>query len=396
MQIDIEKICVIINGYFNGTISIEERKNEISALFAGKSFSDTIIDIQSVSNKIRHRVLVILVLGYLLYDFNSKADIISVIKEKQLERVYFGGMRELLVGNSKKLQVKAFVNDNNFDNKLKYVNAFEPQYFQTDLLYLSCEILYDLSHESFENILTNEKTIYYLLSAYMGLINFKPSNHFLRALLKSKNDLQRNIALAFISKPLEDYIFAKNNNEIDVSIFDSLLNDFYLVLDETESDNVVSLLFNYILVNRKYPVSFILRITQEENINALCGQITKTKKIKTIQELKIISEGLFKYAEKIDDRIEYAICEQLKTLYNNGSFLYNYETDNKEHVDYIIKQLSEKSLHSLYTFFQECDDNLMIYELDKMTRFRIYNNDIKRHNCIIQILSVINQSLQTK
>ena len=48
MQINIEKICVIINGYFNGTISIEERKNEISAIFAGKSYSDTIIDIQSV------------------------------------------------------------------------------------------------------------------------------------------------------------------------------------------------------------------------------------------------------------------------------------------------------------------------------------------------------------
>ena len=76
-----------------------------------------------------------------------------------------------------------------------------------------------------------------------------------------------------------------SNEDIDKIILDELLDEFYTTLDEADAKHTVSLLVNYLLMKKHYPVSFIQKVTQDKYVELLCNIIAKTNTIKLVQEL---------------------------------------------------------------------------------------------------------------
>ena len=396
MKGKIKTITKTLDGYLNGGISFSESQKELSTAFSEQSFSSFLEDLQNASIVINNQVLVITVLGYLLYKYDSALEIVNVINKKNLEKVYFGGIKKLLLGNSKSFSVKRSIDDAGFDNKFRFIGTYDPDYYNSHLIFSACNILGDLSQEDFEKIIIEESAIYYLLAVYVGFIDYKPSKDLLIKLINSKSELQRSISFGFAVHPIELYIHDKTNDQNNKKMINELLYDFYSVLDNTTVDNIASLLLNYLLINKIYPADFVLKITQDEYVELLCNLIAKTNTIKLVQELENLSSGLFNYSRKHNERIDEAICECLKRLFENGSLLFDFDNNQKYYVDRILNNLSKSLLNNLLNYFVEYDKTLMISELDSMVRYTIYNNDIQMHKCIKIIIISINEIISIK
>lgn len=391
MKEKIKTITNILDGYLNGGVSFSESKKKLTSVFSARSFSEFLESIQDNSIKITNQILVITVLGYLLYKDDSESKIVNVIYEKNLEKVYFGGIKKLLLGRSKLFSAKTSIDDSGFDNKLRFIGTYDPDYYKSHLLFSACKILCDLSQEDFEKIIIEEGAIYYLWAVYLGHIDYKPSEIFLKKLINSDNELQRSISFLIAVQPIELYINDKTNDEIDEGKLNELLDDFYSVLDYAEASNIVSLLLNYLLINKIYPTDFILKLTQDEYVDILCNLIAKTNTIKLVQELANLSSGIFEYSKENNDKTNKAIVDCLEKLFDNSSLSFDYENNKKYYVDSILKGLSESALNSLKDYFVEYDKGLMLSELDSMVRYKIYHMDIQKHKCIISILNSINK-----
>lgn len=392
MKAKINIIVEVLNKHMNGYMPSSDIKSEITTVFSNESFSSMLSNL-SRNGKSKSIELVILVLGYLLCNLDSKEEIVTSIKENHLENVYFGGLRNLFVGKSKTFSIKVDFDDSRFENKLKYVNMFEPNLSKLYFIFLACEILYDINPENFEKILIDEKALYFLLVANTHFINYQPSEEFLKKLINSENELQRNVALSFIVEPIEHYINGKTDDEISAEEFNTMLEDFYSVLDTARPSYIVSLLFNYVLINMRFPVDFIARLSREKYLDELCFQISKSNKIKFVRELHHIATSIFKYAELNFEVISNTICECFMNLFENSYFSLDYEEKEKFFVEEILKLLPVTDLLHMREYFSNYDNELMISELDKMIRYKFYLTDIKKHNCIIHIVKYIDDLL---
>lgn len=391
----IEKIKTItntLNGYLNGRTPFLESQNELSTVFLEQPFFEFLDSLQNNSIKINNQILVITVLGYLLYKNESESEIVSAINEKNLEKTYFGGIKKLLLGHSKLFSAKVYFDDSGYDNKLRFINTYELDYYRLHLIFSACKILGELSRDDFEKIIVEDGAVYYLWAVYIGFIDFKPSEEFLKKLINSDSELQRSISFGIIVNPIENYIYGKTNEDINEIILNKLLDEFYTVLDEANAEYSVSLLVNYLLMKKHYPVSFIQKITQDKYVELLCNIIAKTNTIKLVQELENLSSGIFKYSGNSNEKINEAISKCLIKLFENRSLLFNFEKNQKCYVDSILKGLSKPALISLKEYFIKYDKDLMISELDSMVRYEMYNKDIQKHKCIELIENDINEN----
>lgn len=392
----LNKISVVISSALNNSISHLKIKEELAGIIGSKTPSDALSDLSKMSyenNQQNNKAVVIVVLGYLYFNADLYDDLKEAIINNNLEKCYYGGIRALILGKSKSFKIDIKINDKTFENKLRYINMFEPDYLRFFQLFQVLDLLNEINQKDFEKILIEVNAIYFLLSTCQHYIRFKPSDDFIKHLLDSQNEIQRNIAFSYIVAPIKHYLINAKKEDIDESTLENLLKDFYNIFDSVDKKYAVSLLFNYILTESCYPADFVHRISQKEYSKELCFELNKSNKIKFVIDLYNVVSAINDFDALDNIEISNAVVECFKCLFEESYFYYEYEKRNKMIVEKIIQILPRSEQLSLKEYFTKYDSELMTSELDEMVRFKIYLTDIKKHNCIIHITSFINDIL---
>lgn len=389
----INQISIIINRAINYSISNSNLKEKLNSLLAHKTPSEALSYLNSncyENGQQKNKAVVIVALGYLYLNADLKDEIKDAIIENKLEKNYYGGIKTLILGKSDTFKIDINIDDKRFENRFTYINRFEPNIIMFFQIFYALEILNEISQSDFEKILIEEKALYFLISACQHFLCFNPTNEFLKKLLNSSNETQRNIAFCYIISPIRNYICGEHRDNINEEELEKLLTDFYKVFDCADKKYVVSLLFNYILIESRYPKDFVYRISQKEFVKDLCFEINQSNKIKFIRELYNVVSNINYYNALENSDITNAILDCFKSLFEESYFYHEYEKNNKELTEMLIKILPRDVQLSLKEYFTDYDNKLMISELDKLVRNKIYITDIKKHNCITQIINCIN------
>lgn len=392
----LNKINVVISSALNNSISHLKIEEELAGIIGSKTPSDALSDLSKMSyenNQQKNKAVVIVVLGYLYFNADSYDDLKEAIINNNLEKCYYGGLRTLLLGKSNSFKIDVKINDKTFENKLRYINMFEPDYLRFFQLFQVLDLLNEINQSDFEKILIEVNAIYFLLSACQHYICFKPSDDFIKHLLNSQNEIQRNIAFSYIVAPIKQYLIKAKKEDIDESTLENILKDFYNIFDSVDKKYAVSLLFNYILTESRYPTDFVYRISQKEYSKELCFELNQSNKIKTVIDLYNVVSAINDFDALDNIEISNAVVECFRCLFEESYFCYEYEKRNKMIVEKIIQILPRSEQLSLKEYFTKYDSELMTSKLDEMVRFKIYLTDIKKHNCIIHITSFINDIL---
>lgn len=387
----LNKISILINSAINNSVSRSELKEELHKLLEHESPTGALSDLNNIcyeNGQQKNKAVVIVALGYLYLNADLKNKIKAAIISNKLENNYYGGIRTLILGKSDTFKIDINIDDKRFENRFTYINRFEPDLIKFYQLFYALEILDEINHDNFEKILIEEKALCFLVSACQHFLSFNPTNEFLKKLLNSSNETQRNIAFCYITAPIRNYICGEHRDNINEEELEKLLTDFYKVFDCADKKYVVSLLFNYILIESRYPKDFVYRISQKEFVKDLCFEINQSNKIKFIRELCNVVSNINDYNALENSDITNAILDCFKSLFEESYFYHEYEKNNKELTEMLIKILPRDTQLSLKEYFTEYDNKLMISELDKLVRNKIYITDIKKHNCINQILTI--------
>lgn len=390
----LNKLSVVISGALNNSISHLNTKEKLACIIGDETPSDALSDLSKISyenSQQKNKAVVIVVLGYLYFNADLKNNLKEAIINNNLEKCYYGGIRTLILGNSKSFKIDVKINDDNFENKLRYIYLFDPEYIQFFQLFLLLEILNEINQNDFEKILIEDDAIYFLLSACQHYISFKPSDDFIKHLLNSQNEIQRNIAFDYIVHPVKNYINGEHRDNLDESTMEVLLTDFYNIFDFVDKKYAVSLLFNYILTESCYPTDFVHRISQKEYSKELCFELNQSNKIKLVKDLYNVASAINDFDSLNNTEISNAVVECLKRLFDKDYFYYEYERQDKTYTEKLIRTLPKSQQLSLKEYFIEYDGKLMISKLDRMVRNKFYTTDIKKHNCIHQIVRFIDE-----
>lgn len=268
---DIKKLAEALQYSENG----KDSKVKINKVLRNKSCVTIISEFKQLMPEIQdkkdiNKSLLILVLSVLHKNVGLFDNLQKVLTTEGLIPNLYGALCTLFSGKSPTLHLKIELTDSQFPNRYDYLTRFFGQFMEPkirDILY-AVKILAMNDQTKFEELAFKDSTRLILLNMASFQLNEFPSDSLITRLLKDGDELQSNIGFYFavwdVTRDVHDYAqlrqnptspYTKTKRQINKNI-KCHLEAFYNFYNCCSTNRKASLLVNYILSEREYPVQF--------------------------------------------------------------------------------------------------------------------------------------------
>lgn len=389
-----------------------ENKNEariqINKVFRNKKCKTIIKELKTYMSANKgndsNRALLIVVMAILYKNSDLLCELQQVLAAEGLIQNLYGAMCIVLNGKSSLFKIEIEWTDSHFPNKYDYLNRFfgEFAWEQTREILYAAKIIAMSDKVRFEELAYKDKTRLILLNvlSYRLDINEKMSDTLITKLMRDGDDLQANIgfyhAVRDITNDIRDYAQLRNNaqqnndpifpnmktkQEIDKNIV-SHLNAFFNIYNHCTDERKASLLVNYILTEREYPIQFGYWLMEASLQQALIFEITSSGKITNLDKLLTITSLIHDFPCKNDngasvkkDKLYAAVVSVLKRFISERKGVFTWDERQEEIFLNIVAALPKRFCKQLYNYLEKESKKLMVSKLDEMVRFSIYLED---------------------
>lgn len=328
----------------------------------------------------------------------------------------YGALCIFFGGKSSTLHLKIELTDSQFPNRYDYLTRFFGQFTDRtirEVLY-AVKILALSDQTKFEELAFKDSTRLILLNMASFQLNEFPSDALIMKLLRDGDELQANIGFYFavwdITRDVHDCTqlrknpaspYTKTKRQINKNIKNHL-EAFYNFYDCCSINRKASLLVNYILSEKEYPVQFGYWLMEATLQDALIFEITSSNKITNLDKLCKIAHLIHDFPCRDNngvrikkDKLYAAVVIVFKNFILEKKGIYSWDTSQENIFRNICKVMPQRYSKQLYNFLERKSKELMVSELDEMVRFSIYIEDKRRWDIYQGMMNVID-SFKTK
>lgn len=389
---------------FQKQVSGEEKSRRINAVFARKKNRTVLKEltqlIQPLEKNIQNEIVLIVIMALARRDLNHIMDLeksMEQVRGELLDKLY-GGMMICLCGRSSRIHVEIKWSNEDFVNQYEYIMRFRGEfyYFEFIELHMAAKIIALWDIEKFNRLVMRDPNYLFLLNMFSRMLDIEPTPDMERELLCSSDELRAAVGFGFIVDKVNHIICNWENKEhmAKINKMDfrkeevELGKELAAACAEFESKfsccdkaRRVSLLLDYILVKKRYPVIFVVWLLDGRNHEELLHEIRFSGKLKSIKDIGRISEMIRRYHirkngnEKANkSNIYRALVAVLIELFEKEKGVYWNQTTEKEFRT-IVESIPGKYLKPLARKLRKQKELLLCTELDKMVRFSFYLKD---------------------
>ena len=411
----IHELSLVINDYTKRYLDHNSSRKKINGLLHNQSTENILkifnVLIKDISDNRRNRATLIVVMALLLRNSDDYTRIQTNIQENKLGNCLFGGLSSLLSGKSDTFNIRCKLAHESFNNKYEYLLRFQDFcYWDYYLFFKSAELLYSIDKEKFEKLVLKDNTQLLLLNMISLNLVAEPSDKLIKQLLSSKDELQRNIGLCFISRKLTfvvnefGYYYRCQKNGLpitkDKKVLQKELNfhcgKFLSYINGCEKTVKAELLFNYFMTNLiVYPNIVLEELMNSELQIEFANQIRGSGKVKTLGEVCYITQAIKnnlacnennKQISKMN--LFMAITELLISFFENRK-IYAWGEKEANFMEIICKCLPVRCLNKLRKYLTQKKPTLFCEEIDRLVRYKLYLQDKKQYDIIKTTLNFL-------
>lgn len=308
----------------------------------------------------------------------------------------YGALCTLFSGRNSTLNLKIKWTDEQFPNRYDYITRFIGQFGERDVreILYAVRILAMSDPARFEELAFKDSTRLILLNKPSYELEMFPSDSLIRRLMRDGDELQANIGFYFavwdIARDVQDYaqlrrdtVFPckKTRKEIDKSIEDHLekFDKFY---SGCPADRKASLLVNYILAERDYPIQFGYWLLEPALQDPLVTEITSSGKLANLDKLCKMAHLVHDFPCKDNngtrgkkDKLYAAIVSVLKEFVAERKGIYSWDASQEADFRELCQIVPKRYLKPFNSYLRRKSKELMVSKLDEMVRFSIYLKD---------------------
>ena len=349
-----------------------------------------------IKDKERNKVLLFLVLAILRKNAGMLELLQEALESEGLIPNLYGALCTLFSGRNSTLNLKIKWTDEQFPNRYDYITRFIGQFGERDVreILYAVRILAMSDPARFEELAFKDSTRLILLNMPSYELEMFPSDSLIRRLMKDGDELQANIGFYFavwdITRDVQNYallrrdtIFPckKTKKEIDKSIEDHLekFDKFY---SGCPADRKASLLVNYILAERDYPIQFGYWLLEQALQDALVTEITSSGKIANLDKLCKMAHLVHDFPCRDNngsrgkkDKLYAAIVSVLKEFVAERKGIYSWDASQESNFRELCQLVPKIYLKPFNSYLKRISKELMVSKLDEMVRFSIYLKD---------------------
>ena len=411
----IHELSLVINDYTKRYLDHNSSRKKINGLLHNQSTENILkifnVLIKDISDNRRNRATLIVVMALLLRNSDDYTRIQTSVQENKLGNCLFGGLSSLLSGKSDTFNIRCKLAHESFNNKYEYLLHFQDFcYWDYYLFFKSAELLYSIDKEKFEKLVLKDNTQLLLLNMTSLNLVAEPSDKLIKQLLSSKDELQRNIGLCFISRKLTfvvnefGYYYRCQKNGLpitkDKKVLQKELNfhcgKFLSYINGCEKTVKAELLFNYFMTNLiVYPNIVLEELMNSELQIEFANQIRGSGKVKTLGEICYITQAIKnnracnennKQISKMN--LFMAITELLISFFENRK-IYAWDDKEANFMENICECLPVRCISKFRKYLTQKKHTLFCEEIDRLVRFKLYLQDKKQNDIISTTLSFL-------
>lgn len=396
----------------------KESMTKINKVLRNKSCATLVAELKHLMPEMQgkeiNKALLVLVLAILHKNVRNLDKLQKVLVSEELIPNLYGALCTFFSGKSPTLSLKVELPDGQFPNRYDYITRFIGQFAEREIrdVLHAVKILAMSDPEKFEELAFKDSTHMILLNmASYEFENF-PSDALIARLMKDGDELQANIGFYFavldITRDVQDYaqlrrdtIFPckKTKKEIDKSIEDHLekFDKFY---SGCSADRKVSLLVNYILAERDYPIQFGYWLLEPALQNALVTEITSSGKIANLDKLCKMAHLVHDFPCKDNngtrgkkDKLYAAIVSVLKEFVAERRGIYSWDASQEAKFRELCQIVPKRYWKPFNSYLRRRSKALMVSKLDEMVRFSIYLKDKQCYDICQGMMAVMDERL---
>lgn len=411
----IHELSLVINDYTKRYLDHNSSRKKINGLLHNQSTENVLkifnVLIKDISDNRRNRATLIVVMALLLRNSDDYTRIQTNIQENKLGNCLFGGLSSLLSGKSDTFNMRCKLAHESFNNKYEYLLRFQDYYYwDYYLLFKSAELLYSIDKEKFEKLLLKDNTQLLLLNMVSFDLVAEPSDKLIKQLLSSKDVLQRNIGLCFISRKLTfvvnefGHYYRCQKNGLPISSDEKVLHEeldfecrkFLSYINGCKKIVKAELLFNYFLTNLIiYPNIVLEELMNSELQIEFANQIRDSGKVKTLREICYITQAIKNTCARNENNkriskmnLFMAITELLISFFENRK-IYAWDDKEANFMENICECLPLRCISKFRKYLTQKKHTLFCEEIDRLVRYKIYLQDKKQYDIISTTLCLL-------
>ena len=382
-------------------------KKRINGILHRKSINTVFCELKQyidlVHGQSKGKSVLIIVLSLLCRNLDCDDEIKSSIEKYNLTNCLYGGLTRLLCGKSDNFTFKIKWGDERFRNKYEYLNRFffYDSYRNYLVIIMAARILQKIDQGKFEKLAYNDESRILLLNMINPLFLTDPSDTLIISLLKSDNDLLKNIGLFMISTKVSRNVDELHqiesgmcSNDCEKEVRNKLctsVDAFISHLDKCDNKTQASLLVNYLLVHKRYPTIFAQKLIGNLQSD-FALQIRESEKIKSVFDLATITQIISENSAISEKNTRISKFDLFMAV--TDILLEQFEERkvndyNAQQLEYICTVLPVKCKRRLKVYLNKKKTELMCEEIDRLVRFKIYLEDNKLGSLIDKILTII-------
>lgn len=367
-----------------------------------------------IRDKERNKALLFLVLAILRKNAGMLERLQEALESEGLIPNLYGALCTLFGGKNSTLNLKIKWTDEQFPNRYDYITRFIGQFGERDVreILYAVRILAMSDPARFEELAFKDSTRLILLNMPSYELEMFPSDSLIRRLMRDGDELQANIGFYFavwdISGDVRDYAQlrrkaaftnAKTKRQIDESI-ESHLEKFEMFYSGCRAERKASLLVNYILREREYPIQFGHWLMEAALQDALAFEITESGKITNLNKLCKMAHLVHDFPCKDNngsrgkkDKLYAAIVSVLKEFVAERKGIYSWDASQEADFRDLCQLVPKRYWKPFNSYLRRKSKELMVSKLDEMVRFSIYLKDKQCYDICQGMMAVMDERL---
>lgn len=417
----IGELYEIITIHWDNIYSRSDVKKKINAKFNNKKTSTVIFElnnyIQSISGQNKNRYVLIVSLALLRRNLNCIQELKEQLEKYNLISLLFGGLSTFLSGTSKEFTIPITWDYDRYENKYEILYQFHGfKYFEYIELFQAIKTIYYSKPDLIEKLIKKDKTKLILLNLSEHL-NITVSDSLISYLLNDSDEFNNNIGFYLLTTPITILInkidcidsmkqFQKRLSKDSYNEKQKCLNDLKENIERVEKfinnchiKTKISLLINYALTNIYYSRSNFVCLLMEADIQKEFIDEINCGKIKTLEQLNIITQLISKtpiknnHYRKTKNLLFNSIINIIINFIKSRTGIYLRENNEVCIFHKICKAIPKKYKRNLLSFLKKESATLMASKFDELVRFTIYLKDNQKKSIINGMIKIIENEL---
>ncbi|WP_025715970.1 hypothetical protein [Paenibacillus sp. 1-18] len=403
-----------IFGHWNGIQEYREVKMHLKRLLGKKSISNLFEEFKIFMDSLPNEHLkkkpiytAIFVLALFGQNLDESEQIRKYLKRYELISLLYGGLAVLIKGTKPDFVIHISTGDGPFRNKYQFLRRFEGEFGFWDYIefFMAAKVIYEEDKEKFRRLIKEDNSQLLLLNLTSYNPEIEIPEEWIIDLMKTQDQLLQNITFYLLTKKLRRYIERLSDgdryqdtkgekaarNELYTGI-EAELRKIEYALSQVDDRTQVSLLFNYILVEKKWPRRFSTWLLDPKVWLILSKEIRDSKKINTLEEV-LCSLEVIKNKVKTShkpyrkDMLYNATVEVMLNFIGENVGIYEWTEKEKIIFKQICEVLPKSSRTKLKKRLYKESQQLWTCKIDELIRFDIYWRDQAKQKIIMGMLA---------